>query len=257
MNTATATPNAIGHSGRPSIGTLTSVELRKMSDTVAGFWMLLFVAGSVVATVVLSCLTTPDNKHAIDVLFYNSLQPVTVLLPIVGILLISSEWTQRTTLTTFSLVPQRSRVILAKVLAGSAVSLVAVALCLGVSAIATAVSAGGVPNEWALPLTVVGQALVLVVATTTVGIGFGALFLASAPAIVSYLTLPLAVVAIGHIDVLRGIAHWVDMGAALDPLGLHVMNGTEWAHAGSSLAIWMVLPLAVGFYRITGRDIAS
>ena len=36
-----------------------------------------------------------------------------------------------------------------------------------------------------------------------------------------------------------------------------VMSATQWAHAGTSLAIWMVLPLLIGAWRITRREIAS
>ena len=42
-----------------------------------------------------------------------------MLLPIVGILLVSSEWSQRTALITFTLVPQRMRVMSAKLAAGA------------------------------------------------------------------------------------------------------------------------------------------
>jgi ABC-2 type transport system permease protein len=37
----------------------------------------------------------------------------------------------------------------------------------------------------------------------------------------------------------------------------YVMSATQWAHAGTSLVIWMVLPLLIGAWRITRREIAS
>ena len=40
-------------------------------------------------------------------------------MPVVGILLVTSEWTQRTAMISFTLVPHRSRVLLAKLLAGT------------------------------------------------------------------------------------------------------------------------------------------
>ena len=40
-----------------------------------------------------------------------------ILLPIIGILLVSSEWSQRTALITFTLVPKRMRVMSAKIAA--------------------------------------------------------------------------------------------------------------------------------------------
>ena len=45
---------------------------------------------------------------------------MTVILPIIAILSVTSEWSQRTGLTTFTLVPHRGRVMLAKALAAVA-----------------------------------------------------------------------------------------------------------------------------------------
>ena len=61
--------------------------------------------------------------------------PASVLLPIVGILLVSSEWSQRTGMVTFALVPRRGRVIAAKLLASVVLSLVALALCIVVAVV--------------------------------------------------------------------------------------------------------------------------
>jgi ABC-2 type transport system permease protein len=35
------------------------------------------------------------------------------------------------------------------------------------------------------------------------------------------------------------------------------MSATQWAHAGTSLAIWMVLPLLIGAWRITRGDVTA
>jgi ABC-2 type transport system permease protein len=36
-----------------------------------------------------------------------------------------------------------------------------------------------------------------------------------------------------------------------------VMSPTQWAQAGTSLVIWMVLPLLIGVWRITRRDVTA
>ena len=41
MSTATANTTTLGRDARPGLGQLISVELRKMYDTRAGFWLLL------------------------------------------------------------------------------------------------------------------------------------------------------------------------------------------------------------------------
>jgi hypothetical protein len=38
---------------------------------------------------------------------------------------------------------------------------------------------------------------------------------------------------------------------------VEVMSATQWAHAGTSLAIWMVLPLLIGAWRITRREVTA
>lgn len=35
------------------------------------------------------------------------------------------------------------------------------------------------------------------------------------------------------------------------------MSTTQWAHAGTALALWMLLPLAVGAWRITRREVTA
>jgi hypothetical protein len=36
-----------------------------------------------------------------------------------------------------------------------------------------------------------------------------------------------------------------------------VMSATQWAHVGTTLAIWMVLPLLIGAWRITRREVTA
>ena len=34
-------------------------------------------------------------------------------------------------------------------------------------------------------------------------------------------------------------------------------RATQWTHVGTALALWMLLPLLLGIWRITGREVAS
>ena len=58
-----------------------------------------------------------------------------VILPIVAILSVTSEWSQRTGLSTFTLVPHRGRVLAAKAAAALVVAVVSMALAFAVGAI--------------------------------------------------------------------------------------------------------------------------
>jgi ABC-2 type transport system permease protein len=41
------------------------------------------------------------------------------------------------------------------------------------------------------------------------------------------------------------------------PLHEEVLSTTQWARAGTALALWMLLPLVIGIRRITRREIAA
>ncbi|HEY6891212.1 MAG TPA: hypothetical protein VI300_25630, partial [Solirubrobacter sp.] len=83
---------------------LTLVELRKMVDTRAGFWLQLLTGGVTLAVVALFCIFGETKDLVFRDMFALAITPASILLPIVGILLVSSEWSQRTALITFTLV---------------------------------------------------------------------------------------------------------------------------------------------------------
>ena len=121
-------------------------------------------------------------------MFALAIRPASILLPIVGILLVSSEWSQRTALITFTLVPKRMRVMSAKIAAGLVLGVIVLAIALVVAVVAI-LAVGG---EWTLGPAVFGQIACSCLTAMLTGIAFGAAFLSSAPAIVLSFVLPLA-----------------------------------------------------------------
>ena len=109
---------------------VTRVELRKMFDTRSGFWLMASIVILGVLTTVGTILFAPDA----DLTYYTFAKaigfPMTVLLPIIAVLAITGEWSQRSGLTTFTLVPHRNRVIAAKVIASLTVGVVAMLFAL-------------------------------------------------------------------------------------------------------------------------------
>lgn len=247
MSTATiAAPIA-----RPSLARLTAVELRKMTDTRAGFWLLLSTVGVVVAAVTLLAVFGESVDHTLQDMLAVATAPVVVLLPVAGILVVSSEWSQRTSLLTFTLVPQRSRVLAAKLAAAVVLSLAALQVCIVVALVGNA----AVDGAWSLPAGMLGQLTVYVVTSMVIGIAFGALLLSSAPAIVLYFALPLAWTALGSLSFLEGAARWLDSSRTFSPLTEELMSTTQWARVGTTLALWMLLPLLIGLWRVTRGDV--
>jgi ABC-type transport system involved in multi-copper enzyme maturation permease subunit len=241
--------------GRPGLGRLTLVELRKMSDTRAGFWLLVSTALLTIAACVIAGLALPDEDATLVNFFAIALTPPSVLLPVMGILLVTSEWSQRTAMVTFSLVPHRGRVLTAKLLAGLALTTVAFQLCLVVALLTTAVAGGGGDDTWSLSAGLIGQAAVSIGIPMITGIGFGAALLASAPAIVLYFVLPTAFGILGSFSALEGVARWVDQSRTMGKLVEETYGGTEWARLLVSCALWTLLPLVIGWLRVLRSDV--
>ena len=181
-----------GVHARPGLGRLVAVELRKMVDTRAGFWIQIAMVALTVVVVVVHLLVGDAADHTFQHVLDAGLQPAAILLPVLGILLVTSEWSQRTGVITFALVPDRSRVLAAKLAAGVALALVALVIAFAFGALGTALAAPAVDSPWSLPAALAGQMTVSIVTAMVMGVAFGAAFLASAPAIVANFALPIA-----------------------------------------------------------------
>ena len=95
---------------------IVAVELRKSLDTRSGFWLMASIG--ILAVIATGAVIIFAPSDEIDYGAFGSAVgvPMTVILPIIAILSVSSEWSQRSALTTFTLVPSRIRVIAAKAL---------------------------------------------------------------------------------------------------------------------------------------------
>jgi ABC-2 type transport system permease protein len=207
------------------------------------------VALTVVA-VIARCMTGDAADHTFAAVLDVAIQPAAVLLPVVGVLLVTSEWSQRTGLITFALVPHRSRVLGAKLVASLVLAVAMLLVCAGVVAAGVLVASPGVDGAWSEVAALIGQSTVFLTAGMVTAVAFGAILLASAPALVALFALPSAWMAVVSLSFLTGIAPWVDTARALGPMHREVLDATQWAHAGTALVIWMVLPLLIGTWRV-------
>jgi ABC-2 type transport system permease protein len=229
---------------------LTAVELRKATDTRAGFWLQLATAGITLAAVVILLMVDKSGTTLADALSL-AVQPAGVLLPIVGILLVTSEWSQRTALITFTLVPERLPVLTAKVVASVLIALAATVVAIAVSVFGTAVAGA----EMTLSAAILGQTVVYTLTAMLTGVALGALLQQSAPAIVASFAAPLAVAALASIPQLKDALIWIDQTRTLGPLTDDTLSATEWAHAGTTLVAWLAIPLAIGAWRLMRGEI--
>ena len=246
-----------GVDSRPGLSRLVAVELRKMVDTRAGFWLQIAMVALTAIVVILRRVFGEGGDHTFAGVLDVGIQPAAVLLPITGILLVTSEWSQRTGMITFALVPQRTRVLGAKLIASLLLALATLAMTVAIVAAGVLVASPGVDGTWSDAATLIGQSALYLTTGMVVGVAFGAILLASAPAIAALFALPIAWTALASLSVFADAAPWLDTRLALAPLHEEVLSATQWAQAGTALALWMLLPLSIGIWRITRREVAS
>lgn len=253
----TSTGAATGASA-PGPGRLTRVEMRKAVDTRAGLWLLVAVGAIAVLAAVLNATLGHPDSHSFTQVSGSVAEFTSILLPVVGILLITSEWSQRTALQTFTLVPRRGRVVLAKLAAGIVIGLIAALVGLVLSVLATAVAShpvGGHP--WQNGLAVVGVALLYQGLALLGGMAFGLLFLNSAVAIVLSFVLPVAWgILTGVVNGLQSVQNWLDLNSTEGPLLNNDMTGKHWTQLLVAGIVWIGVPLAVGLWRLFHKEIA-
>jgi hypothetical protein len=247
-----------GRTAKVGFGRLTLVELRKLADTRAGLWLLIVIGLAAAGTAAILLGFAPDEEQTFNQFFQFGLLPTSVLLPVLGILSMTGEWSQRTALTTFTLVPARGRVIAEKLAAGVLIAVAATAVTFAIAAAGNllGIALGG-DGSWSTSAALLGQAVLIEVVSVLMGLGFGALLMNSPLAIVTYFALPTVWSILGAtIKGLKSVAEWLDMNVAGMPLAEAGVTGAEWARFGVATAVWVVVPLLLGTVRTLRREVA-
>ena len=235
---------------------LVKVEMRKMVDTRAGMWLIIAIVAITALITVIFFFAAKDSDHTFINYMGVMATPQGFLLPVLGILLVTQEWGQRTGMVTFTLEPHRAKVMAAKVLAALAFGLLAVVLALVFAALGAALS--GAPGAWEnIGLDDVGKFALLQVSGVLQGLAFGLIFLNSAAAIVTYFVLPIAFSILTSVwATLRDAQPWIDLGTSQQPLfSGDSMSGEQWAQLLVGTLIWVVLPFVLGLWRVLRAEL--
>jgi len=261
---STATHVETIDTARPGVplSRLITVELRKMFDTRSGFWLMASIAIISTLATIGVILFLPNESLEFGAFAGAVGFPMAVLLPIMAILSVTGEWSQRTGLITFTLVPHRSQVILAKAIAAVVVGIVSMVLAFAIGAVGNVVGSAlnGVDTVWETTLTdllliILGNILGLLV-----GFMLGVLIRSTPGAIVAYFVysfvLPAIFAALAAFqEWFRDIQLWIDFGSAQAPLFEGNPTGEQWAQIGVSGMIWLVIPLAVGVWAVLRSEV--
>jgi ABC-2 type transport system permease protein len=255
---AAASGDAVRRTAEVPLARLTLVELRKLADTRAGLWLLIVIGLAAAATGAILLFAAPDDAQTFREFFVFAQVPAVVLLPVLGILSMTGEWSQRTALTTFALVPQRGRVIAAKLVAAALIAVLAAAASTLFAVLGNALAAAtGGDGSWGIPWQIVAQCVAMQVLFALMGSAFGALLMNSPLAIVLYFALPTVwTILTESIRALRTAATWLDINVTTLPMTETAMTAGQWGRLGVSAAAWVLLPLVLGTVRVLRREVA-
>lgn len=242
---------------------LVRVELRKLVDTRASFWLTASI-GLISATIMVAMLianrNTPENLDLGE--FFGIMNiPTAIILPVLAILLVTGEWSQRTALTTFTIEPRRERIIGAKLATAmiAAVAAVALAMILGVIGNGIAAVAYGDPaGAWELGSAGFVNSFVIQAFGLLLGFGFAALILNTPGAIVAYFALPTALSVLSELVpwFKENLGQWVDFTLTQMPFQSNEWaSGGEWARLLVSALVWVAIPLGLGVVRVMRSEI--
>lgn len=242
---------------------LVTVELRKMFDTRAGSWLMASVVIlSVIATG--ATLMFAERSNLDFEAFASAVGiPMSVVLPMIGVLSVTSEWSQRTALTTFTLVPSRGRVIGAKLVNVLAIGAVSIGVAAAVGAVGNVVVSAIVDQDavWNISVAEISRIVLANEIGMLMGFVLGLLFRSSPAAIVGYfvyaLVLPGISAALASTQAWwADNAAWFDLTYATSRLFEDAaLTGEMWAQLGTSALLLMVVPGLVGLRLVLRSEV--
>jgi ABC-2 type transport system permease protein len=239
------------------------VELTKMFNTRSGFWLTASIGIAAALATASVIVFGSESDMAYDNFGAAIGIPMVIILPIIAILSVTSEWSQRSGLTTFTLVPKRGEVIWAKLLISVALGAVSIVTALGIGAVGNLIGAGiaGIDPVWDITWN---QATSLVAANVLgllFGFMLGVMVRSSAAAIVGYfiynfVLAGLTAVLAENQEWFRDLQPWVDFKYTQGMLfEAWPVGGEAWAQLGATAAAWVVLPLVVGLSLVRRSEV--
>ena len=249
-------------SGTPQVplARLAAVEFRKALDTRAGRWFAGSIIGLCLLVMVIVALTVPGSDKDFGLFLQIGGGVLGYFLPIIIILLVTGEASQRNGLVTFTLEPRRSRVVAAKFIAGVALAVGVMVLATITAVIATVIGTafGGSMGFGDVEGTLVFNGFILAnIIGVFVGFAIAMLLMNTAAAIVAYFVYSLVLPIVAGIgasisDTIDKVVPWVEFNTAQAPLftGDYQPSGEEWAQIFVTGTIWLIIPLVLGTMRL-------
>jgi ABC-2 type transport system permease protein len=249
------------HRGIP-LSRITTTELRKMFDTRSGFWLMASIG--ILALLATTAVILFASSHQMTYKTFTSAIniPMTVVLPVIAILSVTGEWSQRSGLSTFTLVPHRGRVIAAKALACASVAVVTIPLAFGIGALGNLVGTAIARVDPVWDLTVVNLLANVLANVLSLLFGFmlGVLIRSSVGALVAYFIyqflLPtLSLILAASQDWFRELQPWIDFDYAQSALFDGALNTQQWTQLAITGTVWLIIPMIIGLRLVTRAEV--
>lgn len=244
-------------------GRLVAVELRKMFDTRSGLWLLIGIVVLSLAATAAVIVFAPDDQITYETFAKAFVYPSTVILPMIAILAVTGEWSQRSGLTTFTLVPGRGRVIAAKAIATLVVGIASMLVAFAIGAIGnvTGAALAGIDPRWDIGLDHALQIVLANLVGMAIGFTLGVVLRNSPAAIVGYFVLSFVIS--GILVLLAEVKEWfTDLQPWIDWNSTQVVlfdgqtsSAREWIQLGTTTMIWIAVPLAVGLVLLRRSEV--
>jgi hypothetical protein len=234
---------------------LLRVEWRKSIDTRAARWLLTAIALLIAVAAMVPLFLPQEMQQGWPSYLALTGVALALLLPLVSILTLTSEWGQRSVLVTFTQEPRRNRVVAAKVLSGLALAVIGAAFAFAICAAAMALSdVLGRSVAWSVDWKHIAGFTLFVIVNCLMGMAFGALLLNTPAAIVLFLVLPTlwTMLSFGWLE---NLGRWLDTAQTYR----YILESDWDGHTGPilvSLAVWVALPLALGTVRTLRREVS-
>lgn len=185
--------------------------------------------------------------------------PLMTLLGCFLVTLTTSEWTNRSIMTTFTLTPRRGWVLSAQLIVALTYALALWVLCLGLGALVAGLLSPreNVNISWSVTAwDVVGPLLPnlgLAISAFLLGI---AVMNGSAAIVIWMMGQAFLNALLNFNGVISDIAQWLNLKVALNAIIADPDAATNWGKAATSAVVWLGIPAVIGIWRTLHREAA-
>ncbi|MFC0672364.1 ABC transporter permease [Brachybacterium hainanense] len=239
------------------------LDLRQLLDTRGGTVLTVLALASGIGAALLSAFLQPVFTDGAPVLLYGTLVvmalPLGIALPVLGSVMVASDWSSSSIQTTFLQRPRRGAVLASKLLAALILGAVVIAagLLASIAATAAAGAVTGAGADYSQAGTTILAQIMYLLGTLAFGTAMGTLLQSTPLALVASLAVPFAVTVAGGLTMLLDSELVTRLIAVLDlsQATAAIADGSVRPENVGAVALLVLAPLVAGTLRWNRREI--